>query len=41
MIILTILYNVPSDSYIEESREFETVPNPNAKDRFKALKLDK
>ena len=35
------LYNVPSDSYIEESREFETEAIQMQKDRFKALKLDK
>ena len=34
------LYNVPSDSYIEESREFETEAIQMQKDRFKALKLD-
>lgn len=34
------LYNVPSDSYIEESREFETEAIQIQKDRFKALKLD-
>ena len=34
------LYNVPSDSYIEESREFETEVIQMQKDRFKALKLD-
>ena len=34
------LYNVPSDSYIEESREFETGAIQMQKDRFKALKLD-
>ena len=34
------LYNVPSDSYIEESREFETESIQMQKDRFKALKLD-
>ena len=33
------LYNVPSDSYIEESREFETEAIQMQKDRFKALKL--
>jgi len=31
------LYNVPSDSYIEESREFETEAIQMQKDRFKAL----
>ena len=34
------LYNVPSDSYIEESREFETEAIQMQKDRFKALKLE-
>lgn len=34
------LYNAPSDSYIEESREFETEAIQMQKDRFKALKLD-
>ena len=34
------LYNVPSDSYIEESREFETEAIQMQKDRFKALKSD-
>ena len=34
------LYNVPSDSYIEESREFKTEAIQMQKDRFKALKLD-
>ena len=34
------LYNVPSDSYIEESREFETEAIQMQKDRFKVLKLD-
>lgn len=34
------LYNVPSDSYIEESREFETEAIQMQKDRFKALKLN-
>lgn len=34
------LYNVPSDSYIEESRAFETEAIQMQKDRFKALKLD-
>lgn len=34
------LYNVPSDSYIEESIEFETEAIQMQKDRFKALKLD-
>lgn len=34
------LYNVPSDSYIEESREFETEAIQMQKDRFKTLKLD-
>ena len=34
------LYNVPSDSYIEESREYETEAIQMQKDRFKALKLD-
>ena len=34
------LYNVPSDSYIEESREFETEAIQIQKDRFKALKLE-
>ena len=34
------LYNIPSDSYIEESREFETEAIQMQKDRFKALKLD-
>lgn len=34
------LYNVPSDSYIEESREFETEAIQMQKDKFKALKLD-
>lgn len=34
------LYNTPSDSYIEESREFETEAIQMQKDRFKALKLD-
>lgn len=34
------LYNVPSDRYIEESREFETEAIQMQKDRFKALKLD-
>ena len=33
------LYNVPSDSYIEESREFETEAIHMQKDRFKALRL--
>lgn len=35
------LYNVPSDSYIEESREFETEAIQMQKDRFKALKLER
>ena len=34
------LYNVPSDSYIEESREFETEAIQMQKDRFRALKSD-
>ena len=34
------LYNVPSDSYIEESRAFETEAIQMQKDRFKALKQD-
>lgn len=34
------LYNVPSDSYVEESREFETEAIQMQKDRFKALKLE-
>ena len=34
------LYNVPSDSYIEKSRAFETEAIQMQKDRFKALKLD-
>ena len=34
------LYNVPSDSYIEESREFETEAIQMQKDRFKALRLE-
>lgn len=34
------LYSVPSDSYIEESREFETEAIQMQKDRFKALKLE-
>lgn len=34
------LYNAPSDSYIEESREFETKAIQMQKDRFKALKLE-
>ena len=34
------LYNVPSDSYIEESRKFETEAIQMQKDRFIALKLD-
>lgn len=34
------LYNVPSDSYIEESRKFETEAIQMQKDRFKALKLE-
>lgn len=34
------LYNVPSDSYIEESREFETEAIQMQKDRFKSLKLE-
>ena len=34
------LYNVPSDSYIEESREFETEAIQMQKVRFKALKLE-
>ena len=34
------LYNIPSDSYIEESREFETEAIQMQKDRFKALKLE-
>ena len=33
------LYNVPSDSYIEESREFETEAIHMQKVRFKALRL--
>ena len=35
------LYNVPSDSYIEESREFETEAIQMQKDRFKALRLER
>ena len=35
------LYNVPSDSYIEESREFETEAIQIQKDRFKALRLER
>ena len=34
------LYNIPSESYIEESREFETEAIQMQKDKFKALKLD-
>ena len=34
------LYNVPSDSYIEESREFETEAIHMQKVRFKALRLE-
>ena len=33
------LYNIPSDSYIEESREFETEAIQMQKVRFKALRL--
>mgnify|MGYP000908078264 CR=1 FL=1 len=35
------LYNVPSDSYIEESREFETEAIHMQKVRFKALRLER
>lgn len=35
------LYNVSSDSYIEESREFETEAIQMQKDRFKALRLER
>ena len=35
------LYNVPSDSYIEESREFETEAIQMQKVRFKALRLER
>lgn len=35
------LYNVPSDSYIEESREFEIEAIQMQKDRFKALRLER
>ena len=35
------LYNVPSDSYIEEAREFETEAIQMQKDRFKALRLER
>ena len=35
------LYNVPSDSYIEESREFETEAIQMQKDRFKALRRER
>lgn len=35
------LYNVPSDSYIEESREFETEAIQMQKDRSKALRLER
>lgn len=35
------LYNIPSDSYIEESREFETEAIQMQKVRFKALRLER